>query len=382
MNEQKTEAPIVMSSVKKFGGKGLVYPDHRRKFKDSKTGRTVWQMTDTPGRLTKAQYATQNMATPDSKWLVYGSDRGGEKGKLNLFKLNLETGESIQLTESTQNIESRWAHISPDGKEVYFIEGLNHFKAVNLETLEERSLICIENCCRPHQINVSPDNKFIINGIFMEKKDEEDIINEENFLVRSAIVVIRTDNGQMHKLLDGNTPRTHVQYCPTNPNLIFYCHGGPWWYVQRMWLINADGTGNRPIFIQTRFEGVGHEFWGSSGKVIYAFCNGGRQPQGLWSVNVENGEEKCVLAGSCNGHGTANPQEDIFVVTEVYRDFASGLWMSRKGSNTPELLCRTGWRKGENFDGTAAHPHFLPDGKRVAFNSIMSGSPEVYLVEV
>ena len=373
---------VFSTSNEKFGKKGQVYPDQRRNFKDSKTGRTIWQMTDTPGRLTKVQYATQNMTTPDSKWLVYGSDRGGEKGKLNLFKMNLETGESIQLTESNKNIESRWAHISPDGREVYFIEGLNHFKAVNTETLEERSLICIENCCRPHQINVSPDNKFIIDGIFMEKKDEGDVLNEEKFLIRSAVVVIRTDNGQMHKLLDGNTPWTHAQYCPANPNLIFYCHGGPWWYVQRMWLINADGTGNRPIFIQTRFEGVGHEFWGSSGKVIYAFCNGGRQPQGLWSVNVKTGEEKCVLAGSCNGHGTANPAEDIFVVTEIYRDFASGLWMARKGSNTPELLCQTGWKKMEDFSGAAAHPRFLPNGKMVAFNSIMSGSPEVYLVEV
>jgi len=373
----------IFSSKEKMGKKGDVYHDQQRKFTDSKTGRTIWQMTDTPGRLTKAQYATQNMATPDCKWLVYGSDRGGEKGKLNLFKMNLQTGESIQLTESPEGVESRWAHISPDGREVYFIEGINHFKVVNLETLEERSLIRVENCYRPHQISVSPDNKSIINGIFMEKVDEGKFLEDENFLMRSAVVVIRTDNGQMHKLVDGNAPRTHAHYCPINPNLVLYNHGGPCWYVQRLWLINADGTGNRPIFIQTRFEGVQHEFWGAGGKTVYTFCNGGRQPQGLWAINVETGEERCVLAGSCNGHGTANPQEDIFVVTEIYRDFASGLWMSRKGSSTPELLCQTGWKHGgAAFGGTAAHPHFLPDGKRVAFNSIMSGSPEIYLAEV
>lgn len=373
----------IFSSKEKMGKKGDVYHDQQRKFTDSKTGRTIWQMTDTPGRLTKAQYATQNMATPDCKWLVYGSDRGGEKGKLNLFKMNLQTGESIQLTESPEGVESRWAHISPDGREVYFIEGINHFKVVNLETLEERSLIRVENCYRPHQISVSPDNKSIINGIFMEKVDEGKFLEDENFLMRSAVVVIRTDNGQMHKLVDGNAPRTHAHYCPINPNLVLYNHGGPCWYVQRLWLINADGTGNRPIFIQTRFEGVQHEFWGAGGKTVYTFCNGGRQPQGLWAINVETGEERCVLAGSCNGHGTANPQEDIFVVTEIYRDFASGLWMSRKGSSTPELLCQTGWKHGgAAFGGTAAHPHFLPDGKRVAFNSIMSGSPEIYLAEI
>jgi Tol biopolymer transport system component len=373
---------VFSTSSEKIGKKGQVYPDQRRNFKDSKTGRTIWQMTDTPGRLTKVQYATQNMATPDSKWLVYGSDRSGEKGKLNLFKMNLETGESIQLTESNKNIESRWAHISPDGREVYFIEDMNHFKAVNLDTLEERSLCRVDNCFRPHQISVSPDNRFLINGIFLENKKEEDFLTDQGFLIRSALVVIRTDNGKTHRLLDGNTPRTHAQYCPTNPNLILYCYGGPWWYVQRLWLINADGTGNRPIFRQTHFEGAGHEFWGADGQTFYVFCNGGREPQGLWAVDVDGNNEQCVLAGACKGHGTANPQQDRFVVNEIYCNYASGLWMARKGSNTPELLCQTGWKKMEDFSGAAAHPRFLPNGKMVAFNSIMSGSPEVYLAEV
>ncbi len=377
-------APAVFVPNPDLGKKGKVYPDQRRKYRDSRTGRTVWQMTDTPGRTTVAQYATQPMTTPDGRWLVYGSDRASERGQLNLFKMDLRTGVSTQLTESNRNLTYRWSHISASGREVYFVEDKNLFRVVNIETLEERDLCRVEPCFRPHQLTVSPDNRYVICPIFLEDKSEDDFLVKQGFLIRSALVVIRTADGKTHRLCDGNTPRSHAQYCPADPNLVLYCYGGPWWYVQRLWLIRADGTGNRPIFLQTQFEGAGHEFWSENGKAIYVFCNGGRQPQGLWAVDAAGRNERCVLAGSCTGHGAANPQEDRFVVSEIYNDFETGLWMSRKGSTQPELLCYTGTdpSKFPLYSGANAHPRFLRDGKSVIFSGAMTGSGEVYMVEL
>ncbi len=177
-------------------------------------------------------------------------------------------------------------------------------------------------------------------------------------------------------------PRTHAQFCPTDPNLILYCYGGPWWRVQRMWLIRADGTGNRPILVQTNFEGVGHDFWSDDGKTLYATCSGGRQPQGLWAVRANGKDERCVLAGPCTGHGTANAAEDRFVIDESYNDCTTGLWYSRKGSVQPELLCQTGVNWAVGRQEYHPHPKFLPDGRRASFTSSMSGTGEVYIVEL
>lgn len=362
--------------------KGKIYPDQRKKYKDSRSGRAVWRMTDTPGRTSHAQYFTQPAATPDGRWLIYGSDRGSAEGQLNLFKMDLGTGTSVQMTASAAGLKPRWSHISPDGKEVYFIEDRNHVRAVSVETLAERDICRIASCFRPHQLSVSPDNRFLIVGVFLEDKNEDDFLIGQGFLIHSALVVIATDSGRTRNFLEGNTPRTHAQYCPTDANLLFYCYGGPWWRVQRLWLIHADGTGNRPIFKQTNFEGVGHEFWSDSGKTIYATCNGGRQPQGLWAVNVDGSQERCVLAGACVGHGTANGEEDRFVIDELYNNCKTGLWMSRKGSSEPELLCQTGADWSGKPQEAHPHPRFLPDGRRVAFTSAMSGSSEVYLVEL
>jgi oligogalacturonide lyase len=374
------------SSGREFGHKGKEFPDQRRKYKDSRTGNTVWQLTDTPGCTTVTQYATQSMTSPDGQWLIYGSDRGSQPGQLNLFKMDLRTGMSVQLTESNRDLAYRWSHISPDGKEVYYIEDKNLFKVVDIDTLEEREICRVENSFRPHQLSVSADNRFLIDGVFLENKNEEDesyqgdlndFVKGEKFLIRSAYVIINTQNGGQRRICDGNTPATHAQYSPTDPNLIMYCHGGPWWYVQRLWMIHPDGTGNRPIFLQSRFEGVGHEFWSEDGSAIYVHANGGRQPQGLWAVDPDGSNERCVMRGPCRGSATANAEQDRFVATDIYDDYSPGLWMSRKGDIEPRLLCQSG---GET--GLGAAPRFLRDGKTVAFTQGKKGSSEIYLVEV
>ena len=81
------------------GRKGKVYPDQRRKFTDPRSGYTIWQLTNAGAHSVKLYFTNRSM-TPDSRWLIYLSDRGSAPAHLNLFKMDLRTGESIQLTES------------------------------------------------------------------------------------------------------------------------------------------------------------------------------------------------------------------------------------------------------------------------------------------
>src|SRR5580704_15350478 len=68
------------------GYKGKIYPDQRRKFTDSRSGHTVWQLTNAGGHSTKL-YFTNRSVTPDSRWLIYHSDRGSAPQHFNLFKM-------------------------------------------------------------------------------------------------------------------------------------------------------------------------------------------------------------------------------------------------------------------------------------------------------
>jgi oligogalacturonide lyase len=62
----------------------------------------------------------------------------------------------------------------------------------------------------------------------------------------------------------------HLLFSPTDPNLLMYCHEGPWQKVDRIWLIHTDGTHNMLIHKRTMFmEIAGHEFWGLDGETIW-----------------------------------------------------------------------------------------------------------------
>lgn len=365
------------------GKKGQTYPDQRRKFTDPRSGRTVWQLTDTPGRTTQTLYFTNRHATKDSKWLLYVSDRAGAAEHFDLYKMDLRTGESIQLTESGAVIPAT-PDISYDGKSVYFFEHGNSFRVLDLETLREREICRFdESVDWDHATSVSPDNRYAIIAPLLEKRRKFGY-NFSPIAIRSALILTRLDNGEQRRLVDGNSPLGHVAFCPTDPSLVLYSIHGHWAMVQRPWLIRTDGTGLRTILEQRQGEGVGHEIWGASGKTVYASCYGGRQPQGLWASSIDGTNEHCVLAGTNIGHGTVNTEEDRYVIDELFSD-TSSLWISKKGSPTPELLCKmkADWfetRPDGVYSPTRHHPHprFLPNSTGVTFSS----AGEIYRVDL
>ena len=363
------------------GHKGTTYPDERRKFTDPRSGHTVWQLTNAKRRTLKLYY-TNRAVTPDSRWMVYQSDRGTVGDGINLFKMDLSTGESIQLTESGAIVEDT-PEISRDGRNVYYNEN-NSVRAIDLASLEEREACWFEApIAINHALTISSDGRQLISAAHMEPLRGRMGYNFGHSVTRDGLILIRTDTGETHPLINGNSALGHVAFCPTGSNLVLYSIHLHWAEVQRPWLINADGTGHRIIFRQSQGEGIGHEFWGASGRTVFVSCYGGRQPEGLWAANVDGSNERCVLSGANIAHGCANPEEDRFVVDELLTD-TSSLWFSRKGSPTPQFLCKMAadWfapRDGV-FQTTRFHPHprFLENGTGVLFNS----GGEIYLVEL
>ena len=297
--------------------------------------------------------------------------------RFNLFLMDLRTGESVQLTDSG-NVVAHSPDISRDGKEIFYIESPNLFRALHLETLEDREICRLEERAHvTHALSLNADNRWAVVAATLEPRRGG--YRYARYSQRQALALMPTDGGEWHYLIDGNTQLGHVAFSPTDPNLVLYSYHAQWWEIQRPWLINADGTGNRPILVAHNGEAVGHEFWGDSGNNVYASCFGGRQPQGLWRSDLQ-GNEECVLAGSSVAHNAVNPEEDRFVVDELYHDTTT-LWTSRKGSPKPEVLCQLAadwWVEPERAGADHPHSRFLPNGQGVTFSS----AGEIYLVEL
>jgi oligogalacturonide lyase len=76
--------------------------------------------------------------------------------------------------------------------------------------------------------------------------------------------------GTMVTLLHSTDWVNHLLFSPTDPELLMYCHEGPWQKVDRIWMIHTDGTHNTLIHKRTMaMEIAGHEFWGLDGETIW-----------------------------------------------------------------------------------------------------------------
>ena len=182
----------------------------------------------------------------------------------------------------------------------------------------------------------------------------------------------------------------HVQFSPTDPSLIMFCHEGPWHKLDRIWTIRTDGTGLQKIHSRKMdMEIAGHEFFSPDGKIIWYDL---QTPKGKqfwleghvlatgekiryaverehWSVHFNVSADGKRFAGDGGGpRSVAAPGNGqwIYLFTP-----ADGKLNARKLVD----LAKHDYELEPNVT-------FTPDGKWIIFRSNMHGATHVYAVEV
>jgi oligogalacturonide lyase len=84
------------------------------------------------------------------------------------------------------------------------------------------------------------------------------------------IFTIDVRTGQRRSVVKAADWLNHLQFSPTDPTLLMYCHEGPWHKVDRIWTIRTDGSQMTKVHTRTmNMEIAGHEFWSPDGKTIW-----------------------------------------------------------------------------------------------------------------
>src|SRR5690242_588576 len=87
-----------------------------------------------------------------------------------------------------------------------------------------------------------------------------------------TMFVVDTHTGQQRAIYSSTDWLNHLQFSPTDPALLMFCHEGPWQKVDRLWLLHLDQPGAKPIKIHQRtmnMEIAGHEWFSTDGKTIW-----------------------------------------------------------------------------------------------------------------
>lgn len=206
-----------------------------------------------------------------------------------------------------------------------------------------------------------------------------------------ALYTINIKSGEVKTFHPATDWLNHVQFSPTDPTLMMFCHEGPWHKVDRIWTIRTDGSDLKKIHTRTMdMEIAGHEFFGSDGKYIYYDLQTPKS-EVFWLAKYE------IKTGKLTKYSLTKREWSVHYNVSPDGTFYSGDGggpnsVARGDNGQWIYLFRPGKDnkfESEKLVNLAKHDYtlepngtFTPDGKWIVFRSNMFGPTQIYAVEV
>jgi oligogalacturonide lyase len=243
--------------------------------------------------------------------------------------------------------------------------------------------------------------------------DAKDLRLHESLMATRAgaprvLFTVNIKTGEVKDILREHEWLGHLQFSPSDPNLIMFCHEGTWHEVDRVWTIRTDGSGLTKLHTRTmNMEIAGHEFFSADGAMIWYdlqtprgqdFWLGGYQvatgkrtwyhlQRNDWSVHFNVSPDGTLFAGDGGDSEMAARAPDgkwIYLFRPQRVPDVAGI----KTANSDNLI-DTGFFQAERLVNMSKHDYrlepnvtFSPDMKWIVFRSNMLGPVHVYAVEI
>ena len=401
-------------------------PQPPREWIDPDTGHRVIRLSDEPGSA--SLYFHQNAYTPDGEKLIITTPTG-------LATINLRTRAIEKVVEGRVNVIVTGRKTG----QVYFTRN-GAVYATDLNTKATREIGRLPPAPAGGSVGVATVNadETLIAGTITEGRvpgepsqpqpSSSGAANSsgaqqgaDSYPSKGAMMerrlaahlpmqlfVMNAKTGETKTILRSTDWLNHLQFSPTDPMLLLFCHEGPWHKVDRTWIIRADGTGLTKIHTRTmNMEIEGHEFWSADGKIIWydlqtpksqVFWLGGYKvstgertwyhlERSEWSVHFNVSPDGKLFAGDGGGPDSVaaggNGQGIYLFRPEMVADRTDGVLPNLKD------LVKPGYFKAEKLVNLAKHNYrlepnvtFTPDQKWIVFRSNMFGATQVFAVEV
>ena len=96
------------------------------------------------------------------------------------------------------------------------------------------------------------------NPVTMQAADKEDSM-ERRLAARipMGLFVVDVKTGAVTTIHKSTDWLNHLEFSPTDPTLLMFCHEGPWHKVDRLWTIRTDGSHITKIHTRTMAMALG-----------------------------------------------------------------------------------------------------------------------------
>jgi oligogalacturonide lyase len=403
---------------------GKRYPSEKFIMTDSLTGRKLTVLTASAYSDAKP-YQTHDTWTSDNQWVIFRSNRG-ENGS-QLFVVNESTGDIIQLTDDPAT-NTGSLNLSRKEMKLFFIRGneknekaarqivelhigqlIRDAMAGNVSRPEqyERTIVSLPSDMKGGNMALDADETRLYLGISLNKPMErspaqtlsQPLQNSNRSSIdnrntdpsepreaararfeaagkgKSGIRAIDIHTGKIIPVMDMDLRIGHLQANPWTPGEIIYCHETTGDAPLRIWAVNADGSNNRPVYLETPDEWITHETVSGSDEVMFNIMGHlpylREKPTGIAVVNLRTRQMKLVGQveedmgkGQLGGFWHSNGSPDGRWATGD--TFKGSVYLINRQTGERTLLTT-----GHRMKPDHAHPIFSPDSKRILIQSGM-----------
>jgi oligogalacturonide lyase len=338
------------------------------------------------------------------KMVFYGSDpqplpEGSERRRpvRQLFTVNLKTFEIDQLTHSEFPISGEI--VGKKRREAFF-QSRDSVFAVNAETHEIRLIYVFPDSLNGSVTTLNADETLLAGSYSDRKKLEllRQFPRKGDYFTRifeakipHTLITVDIETGIMKPIHSDTAWLNHIQFSPTDPDLLMFCHEGPWHLLDRIWTVNIQTGDVKLMHKRTVYREIaGHEFFSRDGNTIWFDL---QIPRGetfyLAGLDMTTGVEKRygLKRDEWSIHYNISPDQKLFAgdggdSSQVARA-KDGMWLylftPAGDSLKSERLVNM---KNHDYE-LEPNVHFSPDGKWVIFRADFKGSgSQVYAVEM
>lgn len=427
---------------------GKHYPSELRTFPDPVTGRPLRALTTSSASDAKP-YQTHPTWTADGQWIVFRSDRGGRPGQIflvheqrgdivqvtddptiNAGSINLSRKEMklwlmrggprgprdpVPITSSPppprQLIEIDLASLLNDSLAEHVKEPSHYERVIATLPMELRDAggfavdadetkaywgVTPVSAAAP-SATPAPRTEFerALAGSRGELDSRNTDPNESREAARARFAAagkgpggirsIDLKTGELKTVIDVDFRMGHVQTNPWTPGEIIYCHETGGDAPQRVWAVQADGSNNRPIYVETPDEWITHETVSGKDEVMFLIIGHlpylREKPTGIAVVNLRNRQMKLLGQieedmgnGQLGGYWHCNGSPDgRWAVGDTFK---GSIYVINRTTGENILLTT-----GHVMKPDHTHPIFSPDGKRILIQSgMLSGGKNLNLI--
>ncbi|MEP6746749.1 MAG: oligogalacturonate lyase family protein [Bacteroidota bacterium] len=336
--------------------------------------------------------ATQSESEKAIKQETYNSNTKDKQ----LYLVDLKTLQSAPVTKQSSPMNGEIA--GKHGNNVYY-QIQDSIYETNIGT-KKTDLVYVFPANFKASITTLNSDETLLAGAWSDDKEKELLKNNPNKadyfniiyeakLPRTLFTVnVRTK--ELKKIFTDSAWLNHVQFSPTDANLLMFCHEGPWHKVDRIWTINVQSKEIKLIHKRTmNMEIAGHEWFAPDGKKIWFdlqmpkgeafFVAGADLKTGIekkyaitrdeWSIHFNISPDQKLFCGDGGNEGQVARAKDgmwIYLFTPDGNKFKSEKLVNMKHHN---------YRLEPNV-------HFSPDGKWIIFRANFEGVENVYAVEI